>query len=96
MKEYSSAEVKAVTNDPLYQEFLDFKDEMRQKLGRVLEVEKNEGSSAFFKKQQDIFFGGYDNEPSWNSSQPGQSASSELNSSNYTPSFFINAGGGFM
>ena len=68
LKEYSSAEVKAVTNDPLYQEFLDFKDEMRQKLGRVLEVEKNENTAGFFRKQQDIFFGGYDDGPSWNSS----------------------------
>lgn len=96
LKEYSSAEVKAVTNDPLYQEFLDFKDEMRQKLGRVLEVEKNENTAGFFRKQQDIFFGGYDDGPSWNSSQPGQSSRFELNSDNRMPSFFINAGGGFM
>jgi len=42
LKEYTQQEVKVVTDDPLYKEFLDFKDELKQKLGKALEAEKAE------------------------------------------------------
>lgn len=41
-EDYNAAQVKAVSQDPLYKEFLDFKDELHKKLGAALDQEKKE------------------------------------------------------
>ena len=47
LKEYTHQDLKTVTNDPLYKEFLDFKNEMVKKLGHALELEKAEEQGSF-------------------------------------------------
>jgi hypothetical protein len=41
-EDYNSTQVKAVSQDPLYIDFIEFKDEMQKKIGAVLEKEKLE------------------------------------------------------
>ena len=48
LKEYTHKDVKKVVDDPLYKEFLDFKDELQQKLGKALELEKKEDKASTF------------------------------------------------
>jgi hypothetical protein len=61
--------VKKVTDDPLYQDFLDFKEEMKQKLGHALQIEKREEVDDIyvFRQRRDMFFGD-DDGPSWSTS----------------------------
>ncbi len=98
LKEYTKFDVKKVTDDPLYQDFLDFKEEMKQKLGHALQIEKREEVDDIyvFRQRRDMFFGD-DDGPSWSTSQTSMGyQDTGLNAANRMPSFFINAGGGFM
>ena len=97
LKEYTHQDLKAVTNDPLYKEFLDFKNEMVKKLGHVLELEKAEEQGSFqFRRSADPFFGGMiDDGPSWNTSNMPSTAADGLSYKNRAPSFYFNVGTGF-
>lgn len=98
MQEYTTKEIEAATNDPLYKEFLDFKDEVAKKLGHALQLERNEdnGIFQFQNTSQDMYFGGYDTTPSWNSTtiMPNKNVF-DLNPNNRMPSFFVNTCNGF-
>ena len=65
IKPYERSEVKRITNDPIYQDFLDFKAELQNKLGKIIEQEKQAPSDIYFSNQ-DPYFGGFDSSPSWN------------------------------
>ena len=65
IKPYERSEVKRITNDPIYQDFLDFKAALQNKLGKIIEQEKQAPSDIYFSNQ-DPYFGGFDSSPSWN------------------------------
>ena len=70
-KEYTAEEVKTATNDPIYKDFLDFKEELLNKLGHAIELDKADSGKpdVYGFRQQDRYFGGYSCEPSWNGPQ---------------------------
>jgi len=59
--------VKTATNDPIYKDFLQFKEDLMNKFGKAIEVEKEQNNNDIYGfAQQDRYFGGYDYTPSWN------------------------------
>ena len=89
IKPYERSEVKRITNDPIYQDFLDFKAELQNKLGKIIEQEKQAPSDIYFSNQ-DPYFGGFDSSPSWNTPQtPAYQSAAGLNPANHRPQFFV-------
>lgn len=67
---YTVQEIKKVTDDPMYKEFLDFKELVMNKLQHAMKLESTERDDFMYsQRQQDIYFGGAGDEPSWNSPQ---------------------------
>lgn len=69
-EDYDTAQVKAATQDPLYKEFIDFKEEMTKKLGAALEQERKEDETdymfkSFQREQNDSYFGDVDDGQEW-------------------------------
>lgn len=88
---YTAEQVKRVTSDPMYQEFLDFKDSVMNKLGKALAREEKE-NDGFIYHSYDPYFGG-PQEPSWNGNEGWSKqlqGAQELNPNNRMPAFFIN------
>jgi len=50
----------------MYQEFLDFKEEIMNKLGAALRLESKSKDVFEYRNPNDVYFGGAANEPSWN------------------------------
>lgn len=94
-KEYTIEEIKRVTNDPMYKDFLEFKEELYNKLGKVLDIEKKAASRPDPYGFVDPYFGD-SYEPSWNGPQFEIPTTPQLNPNNYAPAFAINIGGGFV
>jgi len=46
-EDYNSAQVKELSQDPLYIEFIEFKEEMTKKLGEALENERKEDDADY-------------------------------------------------
>lgn len=46
-EDYDSSKIKSVTQDPLYKEFIEFKEEMTRKLGEALEQERKEDDADY-------------------------------------------------
>jgi len=42
LEDYNNAQVKEAMQDPLYKEFLEFKEEMQKRVGAAFEQEKSE------------------------------------------------------
>lgn len=69
-EDYNSAQVKSAMQDPLYKDFIEFKDELAKKLGTALEQEKAEDENDYMFKQMqkesnDYYFGEVDDGSSW-------------------------------
>lgn len=97
LNEYTGEELKRISDDPVYQEFLEFKEEGMKLLKEAKAKEVAEDKQGFFRQTFDPYFGGYDNEPSWhNMSQSNEFYSQILSRNNIQPSFFINIGGGYL
>ena len=69
-EDYNSAQVKSAMQDPLYKDFIEFKDELVKKLGAALEQEKAEDENDYMFKQMqkesnDCYFGEVDDGSSW-------------------------------
>lgn len=69
-QDYSSMLVKEVTEDPLYKDFLDFKEDLKAKLGNALANEQLEDENdpmfqAFQKDTNDEYFGDVDDGDCW-------------------------------
>lgn len=69
-EDYNSAQVKATMQDPLYKDFIEFKDELVKKLGDALEKEKAEDGNDYIfqqaqKESNDLYFGDGDDGSSW-------------------------------
>lgn len=87
---YTGNQIKQITSDPIYQDFLEFKESVLNKLSKAYQLEQNEHD--MYTYNQDPYFGGSSNEPSWNNpgySQQLQSAQ-DLNPNNRMPAFFVN------
>lgn len=89
---YTGAQIQYITNDPIYQEFLDFKETVLNKLEHAYQIEQNEKDNFIYTNTNtDPYFGGNLSEPSWNSSYSSQLQSAQdLNPHNKMPVFFIN------
>lgn len=91
---YTVQDIKKVSNDPMYQEFLDFKELVLNKLTHAMKLESNSMDNMNYMKHQDIYFGGSSSEPTWNNSQAAENNSimnsaQGLNPNNRMPLFFI-------
>lgn len=96
--EYKYEDVKKIADDPMYQEFLEFKEEIRNKLSKAMALERAEDGKrdSFYQTPSDPYFG--DTGPSWNDSNSHSDHFGDnvcLNPYNNRPSFAINIGGGF-
>lgn len=97
-KLYTKDQLKRIVDDPIYQDFLDFRDNLTKRLGKALQDEEQENSSSVFKysNNADPYFGGYDADQQWNryptfdsrqmSHQPQHI---DLNPANRQPQFYI-------
>lgn len=87
LQEYKIDDLKRVTNDPIYREFLDYKEDVMQRLGKALDEEKHEESTdPYFRPQRDQFFHDVDMMESWNNPN---AANKDLNSRRTAPTFYI-------
>lgn len=97
LQDYTVAELKAVTEDPLYKQYLEFKEEMHAALKDALKRNGNqdEDEFGFSTRNEDPYFGGIDYSPSWNAPSlklpPSQLGSSDCK----PPQFYFNGGYGF-
>ena len=69
-EDYNITQVKAVSQDPLYKDFIEFKEELAKKLSNALQQEKNEDENDYmfqnFQRQtNDSYFGDVDDGPTW-------------------------------
>lgn len=90
---YTMQDVKKITDDPIYQDFLEFKNQVLNKLHATMTLENKEKDQFVYNNQsQDIYFGGYNDGPNWNTPQFSQQLMSAqaLNANNRMPVFFIN------
>lgn len=66
---YTSEQLNAISNDPMYKDFLEFKKEAGTALDLAMQQEKREASTDIFQQQQhqqqDLYFNDNDG-PSWN------------------------------
>lgn len=86
LTEYKAADLKKVTDDPVYQDFLDFKDEIQHKLGKALfEEKKADEADRYFRPQADPYFNDIDGMGSWNNLNL---VNRDLNSRSM-PSFYV-------
>ena len=89
---YTSNDIQNITSDPMYKEFLDFKESVIKKIGENLDIEKQaaEKDEFQFAKTFDPYFNDYDSsQNSFGYSKQLQSAQS-LNPNNHMPRFYIN------
>lgn len=64
---YTQAQVNAVSNDPLYKEFMEHKQEAMKRSKELLQLYKREDENDIFKYESpDPYFGDSDGD-SWNS-----------------------------
>lgn len=68
LQDYTTAELKAVTDDPLYKQYLEFKEEMHATLKNAISKGSMQQDDVFgFNvRNEDAYFGGFDDGPSWN------------------------------
>ena len=68
LEEYNANDISKLTSDPLYKEFLQYKEEAA-KLGQgLLEAMQREDDADIFKYEKpDTYFGDEDGSGSWNS-----------------------------
>ena len=65
LNDYVSRDVKKVIDDPMYKDFMSFKEEVQQKLGKALLEEKTANNNDQFLKQRsmrDPYFGDFDSD----------------------------------
>lgn len=91
---YNTQTITEIAKDPLYKDFLDFKEMVSQKLGTQMELEKKnaEKDEFHFQNKFDPYFNDFDT-GSWNATQPNLpsnlKSAQDLNPNNKMPRFFI-------
>lgn len=98
MSAYTPDMLKRISSDPIFQDFMDFRDkQIRQsrELGQAFETEDENDLFKYGQNQPDPYFGGY-GEPEWGSSwdfrpiRQNQSPDWQAcNPNNVMPSYFI-------
>ena len=89
LNNYTAEQVKAVSKDPLHQQFLDFKDEIQHKLGKAIFEEQQEAKNDAFQRMSqkiDKYFGDFDGFDSWNAGNASQKHGQGLS---HEPMFFL-------
>ena len=94
---YRVEDISKVRNDPIYKQFLEFKNELNLKLKQAMELEQKDIQSDIFKyKRYDAYFGEYVDEDTWNNMplnwnmrQQNIGNQTNLNPGAIRPSFFI-------
>lgn len=66
LREYKNNYITDIKADPLYKQYLDWKEEIYNKLGKALDAEKQEDRNDIFTNQNYPYFDD-DDGPSWNS-----------------------------
>ena len=97
LQDYTAAELKSVTDDPLYKQYLEFKEEMHATLKDVLKRVGNqdEDQFGFSNRNEDPYFGGFDDSPSWNAPNLQLPPSQLGSSDSRPPQFYFSGGCGF-
>lgn len=88
-KQYTTEEVKSAIEDPAYQDFLDFKENLIHKFNSLKMDEKKDDQLYKWSNERDIYFGDSIFEPSWNHNIPINSNAQMLNPNNKPAAFFI-------
>jgi hypothetical protein len=84
---YSSETLKKIQSDPIYQDFLQFKEDGQSWLKKLKEAEEAENKNDAFKySQDDMYFGGSLDGNNWNGRQD---STSQVNPNNRMPVFFV-------
>ena len=84
MTEYKIDDIKKINKDPLYQQFLEFKEEVKHKLGKAVKDEAKYNNNDIYFKQKDPFFNDFDECQSWNSNN-----TTKLNQTKSMPQFYV-------
>lgn len=87
IKPYESCTVKHITDDPIYQDFLDFKEDLQNKLGKMLDQQKQAAPDLYFGRDQ--YFGDFDQSPTWTNASPASQSAAGLNQANFSRPFFV-------
>lgn len=103
LEEYSPESTRRLFNDPLYKEFLEYKEEaMQLGLKAMHHIQQEDQNDIFKYRKNDPYFGDYDDGDSWNMTpldwnmkrgfqQAAQNPSISLNGHSYAmPSFYVN------
>lgn len=96
--EYILKNVELAYKDPIYKDFIEFKREINNKLGRALDDEFNANKNNEYNKYEnaqkitsrDPYFNDIDNTECWNYNKTGQNNSTCLNISTSNPTFYFN------
>ena len=88
-KQYTTEEVKSAIEDPAYQDFLDFKENLIHKFNSLKVDEKKDDQLYKWSNERDIYFGDSIFEPSWNHNVPISNNAQMLNPNNKPAAFFI-------
>lgn len=88
-KQYTTEEVKSAIEDPVYQDFLDFKENLIYKFNSLKVDQKKDDQLYKWSNERDIYFGDSIFEPSWNHNIPSSNNAQMLNPNNKPAAFFI-------
>ena len=90
-EEYDQNSVKKITSDPLYQDFLDYKEEaMKQCKKALLEIEEDEKHDVFKYAKPDPYFGETDDGLSWNSTPLNWNVGRNINQTQHQQNISLN------
>jgi len=83
---YTSDTLKRISNDPIYRDFMDFKEQNMSEYMKLMQAEERENRNDVFKySPDDIYFGGAWEGDGWNTGR-GQTY---VNPNNHMPAYFI-------
>lgn len=96
--EYLIGDIEKVFKDPLYKDFIEFKQEINNKLGRALDEEFNSDKHDEYLKfanaqkttSRDPYFNDYDESESWNMPQKKSPTWAHMNNVANRPTFYFN------
>lgn len=89
---YTSDQIKAINNDPIYKDFLEFKEQLSEQAKKAYERQKDEDDADIFKYQNSnqIDYFGDDDGPMWGvNSSRSSSLPQSVNPNNRMPQFFV-------
>lgn len=83
---YTSDTLKRISNDPIYRDFMDFKEQNMSEYMKLMQAEERENRNDVFKySSDDMYFGGAWEGDGWNTGK-GQTY---VNPNNHMPAYFI-------